>query len=272
MHNVSVVQRRGVTMVFYFTATGNSLYAARQLEEEPVSIAHELRKPASERYYQADAIGIVVPLYEFDLPRPVEEFILDSTFETDYFYVVSTYGMHHGGIAERVAARLTAAGRRVDYYNTVIMLDNALNVFDMDEQRKLDPQKHVDEQLAAVRADIDARKHYIQPAAQEEVDFYEGYMKSPFDLHPHADDPLYRVGDECIGCGTCTRVCPMGCIRMEDGRPAYDYDRCANCYACIHACPAKAIRYVRYEEPNPNARYRNPHVTLADLVAANCQL
>lgn len=34
-------------MIFYFTATGNSLYAARQLDEELASIAHELRKPAS---------------------------------------------------------------------------------------------------------------------------------------------------------------------------------------------------------------------------------
>ena len=267
-----VLRERIYAMVFYFTATGNSLYAARQLDDELTSIAHELRKPASERHYQADAIGIVVPLYEFDLPRPVEEFILGSTFDTDYFYVISTYGMHNGGIAERVSARLEAAGRHVDYYNTVIMLDNAINVFDMDEQRKLDPEKKVDEQLAAVRADIDARRHYIQPAEQEEVDFYEGYMKNPFDLHPSADEPLYRVEDSCIGCGTCSRVCPMGCIRIENGRPVYDYDRCANCYACIHACPAKAIRYVRYDEPNPNARYRNPHVTLADLVTANCQL
>jgi ferredoxin len=216
-------------MVFYFTATGNSLYAARQLDNELVSIAQELRKPASERRYRADVIGIVVPLYEFDLPRPVEEFIQRSTFDTDYFYVISTYGMHNGGIAERVAARLGACGRPVDYYNTVIMLDNALNVFDMDEQRKLDPEKRVDEQLMAVRADIDARRRYIQPAAKEEVDFYEGYMKNPFDLHPHADDPLYRVEDACVGCGTCSRVCPMGCIRIDGGRPVYDYDRCANC-------------------------------------------
>ena len=136
--------------LFYFTSTGNSLYAARQLGDELVSIAQELRK--EDRRYRADAIGIVCPLYEFDLPRPVDEFIKGSTFDTDYFFIVSTYGMHSGGIAERVSARLEADGRRVDYFNTVIMVDNALQVFDMAEQIRIDPQKKVDEQLALVRA------------------------------------------------------------------------------------------------------------------------
>ena len=45
-----------------------------------------------------DAIGIVCPLYEFDLPKPVARFIAESTFDTDYFFIVSTYGMHNGGI------------------------------------------------------------------------------------------------------------------------------------------------------------------------------
>ena len=151
-------------MIFYFTATGNSLYAARQIGggDELVSIAQELRK--TDRHYQGDAIGIVVPLFEFDLPDVVDRFIATSTFDTDYFFIVSTFGMHSGGIAERVSKRLEAAGRHVDYYNTVIMVDNAIQVFDMEEQMRIDPEKHVDEQLEAVRADIAARRHYIQPA------------------------------------------------------------------------------------------------------------
>ena len=67
------------------------------------------------------------------------------------------------------------------------MVDNAIQVFDMAEQIRIDPEKHVDEQLEAVRADIAARRHYIQPATQEEIDFYEGYMANPaFDLHPQS--------------------------------------------------------------------------------------
>lgn len=65
-------------MIFYFTATGNSLYAARQIGggDELVSIAQELRK--TDRHYQDDAIGIVVPLFEFDLPDVVDRFIATS--------------------------------------------------------------------------------------------------------------------------------------------------------------------------------------------------
>ncbi len=76
-------------MLFYFTATGNSLYVAKQLENDPISIPQELRK--ANRHYISDSIGIVCPLFEFEIPKLVKDFIQGSSFETDYFYLLS----HH---------------------------------------------------------------------------------------------------------------------------------------------------------------------------------
>ena len=53
-------------MVFYFTATGNSLYVAKQLDEERLSIPQEMNR--ENRHYKAERIGIVCPLFEFEIP------------------------------------------------------------------------------------------------------------------------------------------------------------------------------------------------------------
>ena len=256
-------------MIFFFTATGNSLYAAKQLDSDLVSIPQEMNK--TERHYKADRIGIVCPLFEFALPPMVMDFIKTSEFETDYFYILMTYGMHNGGCAQRTAEYLESIGKHVDYYNTIIMVDNALPVFNMTEQIRIDPEKKVDEHLAQIRQDIDERKHMIQPAEQEEIDFYHMYMQHPLDMEVSNEKPLYTVTDACIRCGTCTRVCPRGCIQIKDNAVVYDYTRCLGCYACAHACPVKAIRFAAKKEPNPDARYRNPHVTLAEIIKANNQ-
>ncbi len=256
-------------MTFFFTATGNSLYAARHFDEELVSIPQEMRK--QNRHYKAEKIGIVCPLFEFDIPDLVKDFIRGSEFETDYFYIVVTFGCHSGAVAKRVEAFLDSIGKKADYINTVIMFDNAIIVFDMEQQASIDAEKKVDEHLAAIKADIDGRKQYIQPAEQFEVDFSNAFFDMRKKEGPMYAFPLYKVTEACIGCGTCTRVCPTGCVRIEEKRAVHDYTNCAHCMACIQACPTKAIQFATVKEPNPNARYRNPNVSLKDIIAANWQ-
>ena len=44
-------------MVFYFTATGNSLYVAKQMDDNRISIAQAIHD--NKKIYAADKIGIV---------------------------------------------------------------------------------------------------------------------------------------------------------------------------------------------------------------------
>lgn len=72
----------------------------------------------------------------------------------------------------------------------------------------------------------------------------------------------------CKGCGICAKVRPAGCIRMEGNvaqRCPTAGQGCNACLACIHACPAGTIR-LPMGERNPQARYRNKHVALAQTM------
>lgn len=67
-----------------------------------------------------------------------------------------------------------------------------------------------------------------------------------------------KISDACVGCGLCAANCPMGNLRIEDGK-AVNLGRCAMCYRCISTCPKQAItllgkkvyeqcRYEKYAE------------------------
>ncbi|MBM4389282.1 MAG: 4Fe-4S binding protein, partial [Deltaproteobacteria bacterium] len=48
------------------------------------------------------------------------------------------------------------------------------------------------------------------------------------------------VGEGCIGCGICQKVCFVNAIKVEDGK-ARITNQCRGCGRCVEACPNKAI-------------------------------
>ncbi len=48
--------------------------------------------------------------------------------------------------------------------------------------------------------------------------------------------------EKCVGCGTCTEVCPHAVFIVADGKARIkDKDLCMECGACAKNCPANAI-------------------------------
>ena len=253
-------------MVFYFTGTGNSLYIAKQIEEKPVSIPQIMK--GSHLDFTADQIGIVAPVYGHEVSPMVMDFLKKSSFRTGYFYMILTYGNRHGGAAELAQKLCEECGISVSYINVVLMADNWLPSFDMDEQKALD--KHVDEQMQVILADLKARKHGISPVTEADRQAHQQFLAGISHMPADAWQHLIQVTDGCIGCGICEKICPSASIHVINGKAVHTPGNCQTCLDCARACPQKAIG-LTVPEKNPQARYRNEHISLQEIINSNHQ-
>lgn len=277
----SCIEGRKKSVVLYFTGTGNCLYIARQLagkEGEILSIPQLMRKKQFE--IEADEIGLVYPIYGHMPPYMVREFIKKAQLKAEYKFAVLTYGMRKCNAVEIWDGISRKAGNVFDYIGTIVMVDNWLPNFDMNEQMKID--KHIPENLAKITSDLSNRRRWHEPVTQEEREQHEGFM-SLSGLDPEVGflmkaDRSFRVTDDCIHCGICTYVCPRGNYQLT-GQGVKMQGDCEFCFACIQNCPQRAIQFKKNEdgtwpdgsEKNPNARYRNENVSLMELKLANNQ-
>ena len=251
-------------MIFYFSATGNSLYAAKRFSDTPVSIPQIMR--GTERQFSDDAIGIVCPVYAGEPPKMVKRFLREASFQADYFYFVLTYGFDQTDAPEFTAKLAAEAGVHVDYIASIQMVDNYLPVFDMDEQMSMN--KHVEEQLSAAVRAVSRRERGIPEATEEGRKLHAQVSAMNRERPAFNDGSQITVQDSCIGCGVCQSVCPVGNFYLEGGKAKRKQSTCEFCLACAHNCPQKAIG-LSIADKNPNARYRNPHISLQEIIDAN---
>ena len=47
---------------------------------------------------------------------------------------------------------------------------------------------------------------------------------------------------DCVGCGDCVNICPMGAITLQNGKAVIDQNKCIDCKLCVTGCKYNAIR------------------------------
>jgi len=235
--------------IFYFTGTGNSLFAARKIADSTgatlISIPQVI---AEQQTYTDDTIGFVYPQYSIGLPKMVRQFILNNSFKADYFFAVDLYSFIRANALREIAAIIP-----LNYGTYLKTPNNFIFLFNSHKNPSVMLAK-AETKLKQIIKDIS--NHVSKPVKPR---------KSVGNATKYFGKTKFMLTADCTKCGTCVRVCPAGNIKMND-KIAFD-ENCENCFACVNLCPTHAI--YSNKAMLKRRQYRNPAVTIDEIAKAN---
>lgn len=236
-------------MIFWFSGTGNSLYAAKTLSEElgekMVDIAEMIKK---RRFVfsigENETVGFVFPVYFGGLPEPVKRFISRFRIEdnpTAYTYAVITNGGTPCGCDAMLKKALDERRIKLNCTFDLCMPDNYVLMYN--------PSTEKEQKRRLERADVQLQKIVLLIRHRNR----RGYRSTatgristrvlyPFYVHGCKTKKFF-ADYRCTGCGKCAAECPVNAIEMVKGKPRWKSDKCAHCLHCIASCPRKALQY-----------------------------
>ena len=247
-------------MILYFSGTGNSRYCARllgeALQDECVDAFHYIRDGIAGEFASRKPWVFVCPTYCWRIPRVFADFIRSAHFSgsRDAYFVMTCGGeVGNAPAANRTLCAEKALTCRGTF--SIVMPDNYIVLFPAPTQEET--QKLLAAAPAAVRACAD--RILAGQNAPEHTAGFADKLKSGmvntlfyrFNMQPKR----FTVSDACVSCGKCEKVCPLGNIHMQDGRPVWG-NHCTHCMACLSGCPAEAIEYGK--STRGKARYQCP--------------
>lgn len=240
-------------MIFYFSGTGNSRWAAKTLAEllgeKLIAVSEAFASRQYEYTLEEDeSIGFVFPTYSWG-PAPVMvEFakrIKFNNYSSNTFcYMVTTCGDDIGlsvDIWKKALGNITCnAAYSVQMPNNYILLPG----FDIDSKELEEKKKHnAIGRIESIAHEIKLHTHKIDVVKGAMAWIKSRVIYPWFSRYSMSDKKFAVSPDKCTHCGACVNNCPMQNITMNGNSTPQWHGNCAMCLACIHRCPTRAIEY-----------------------------
>ena len=263
-------------MIFYFSATGNSLYTAKSIsqmnDDKILNVATIMNTNPHFEYTlkKNEMIGFVFPLFAWSAPKMIFDFIKNVEFinyEDNYIFVIATYGQNIGRFDRFLEKALNERGMKLNSAFSLNMPNNYMVIWDKEKQDKC--LMKADERIEYISDIIRKRENIID--VQTVINGVEspegmaegtGISMNAWFNSTLSDVSKFYVTDDCTGCKLCAEVCNGQAITFEGGKPVWN-DTCTKCLACLHNCPTRALQYG--ETTESAGRYKNPNVEVNDL-------
>ena len=234
-------------MIFYFSGTGNSQFAAKQiatqLDDELVSVNNCLKKGEKRKFTSKRPLVFVAPTYAWQMPKVMEQWILETEFDgnSDAYFILTCGGSV--GNAANYAQKLCEKKKlRFLGLAPVSMPNNYVALSNTPDQAEcaviLEKAKR---RVSSLCASIQNAKPFPNASISLKDKIYSRLVNAlyyPLFVH----DKGFAASDSCTSCGKCAQRCPLNNINLADGKPVWN-GNCTHCMACIGGCPTEAIEY-----------------------------
>ena len=234
-------------MIFCFSGTGNSRYAAGRIAEAlqaPVVDLNARIRAGDESPVETGRDAIVVtPTYAWRIPRIVDEWLSRVELAgAERVWFVMDCGSEIGNAAKY--NRRLSQRKGLEYMGTaqIVMPENYIAMFGVpgaEEARKI--VEKAEPSIREILSRLQAGEPFAAPRRNLADRFLSGPV-NPIFYRFFVKANAFRAGSGCVGCGRCAEKCPMNNIRLQNGKPVWG-GRCTHCMACICYCPTEAVEY-----------------------------